>query len=142
MKTLRGIPVARGHGIIVSILKDIGRSDAYRPITIGGDRFKPVVDDEPERRRASYRGWICNNCKSTALCTVGRVRKEHHDQPTDVRSGKEGNAKRFGAGTPPSSINFAAIEISIIDGAENSGLFDFETPSRIISPYISLSVFR
>lgn len=52
---------------------------------------------------------------------------------------EEGNAK---PGTPPSSINFAAIEISIIDGAENSGLFDFETPSRIISPYISLSVFR
>lgn len=55
---------------------------------------------------------------------------------------REREREAFGAETPPSSINLAAIEISIIDGAENSGLFDSETPSRIILPYISLSVFR
>lgn len=45
------------------------------------------------------------------------------------------------AKTLPSSINLRAIEFSIIDGAWNSSLFDSEAPSRIISPYISLSVF-
>jgi len=69
-----------------------------------------------------------------------RERERKREREREKEREKEHEA--FGAETPPSSINLAAIEISIIDGAENSGLFDSETPSRIISPYISLSVFR
>lgn len=73
---------------------------------------------------------------SKGLITALKKKEEERERE------REREREAFGAETPPSSINLAAIEISIIDGAENSGLFDSETPSRIILPYISLSVFR